>query len=743
MTLRVLFLARSLGLGGAERQLVVLAKALAKRGHDVHVALFYADGPLEDELVEAGIPVHHLDKRGRWDLLSPFRRLVFMLRRVRPDILHGYLPPANILAAAAIWFTRSPKLVFGLRASDMEQGRYDFLTRTTLKVEAALARYADLVISNSAAGLRAGWARGMPPGRGLVIPNGIDTERFRPDPRASERSGAYRIGMIARFDPMKDHDTFVTAAHLVAERRKDVHFVLAGQGTERLAGRSNNLPLEIVGVLTRPEALIAELDILVMSSLFGEGFPNAVAEAMASGVPVVATDVGDTSIIVGDVARLVPPGNPLALARAMLGLIPISREPAIRSACRRQIETNFSVATLTERTEKELIALDKPLVLHVIAGLGSGGAEGMLERLVQIPGPFRHVIVSLTEEGDRGQRLRKAGFEVLDLGMQRGLPSPAALWRLVRLMRRLRPTILQTWMYHGDLMGIIAAPLAGHPPVIWNLRCSNMDFSRYRRTTRWVTYILAHLSPFPKAVLANSEAGQRWHAQLGYRPREWVLQPNGIDVDKFRPDPQARLRWRNRLGLGPNTVLVGMCARRDPMKDHETLVRAMNLVTGDVVCAMVGRGVDPANAALADLAAKSGKRIHLLGYCEDMPGFMNALDIGVLTSSFGEGFPNVVAEAMACAVPCVVTDVGDAALIVGCTGKVVAPGDASALANSISALAADPTERARLGALARGRVVMHYTLPAVALRYHELWARFAEKQSHPIAPHGRVSNWAA
>jgi glycosyltransferase involved in cell wall biosynthesis len=705
--------------------------------------LFYAGGPLENELSAAGIPVHHLEKRGRWDLLHPFTRLVLMLRRVRPDILHGYLPPANILAAAAIWFARSPKLVFGLRASDMEHGRYDFLTRTTLKVEAALGRYADLVISNSAAGLRAGWARGMLAGRGLVIPNGIDTERFRPDPRASERTGAYRIGMIARFDPMKDHDTFLRAAHLVAGRRNDVHFVLAGQGTEQLAGKTRNLHLEIVGALTRPEALIAELDILVMSSLFGEGFPNAVAEAMACGVPVVATDVGDASAIVGDVARLVPPGNPVALAQAMLNLIPISRDAAIRSACRQRIETHFSVATLVERTESALVALDKPLVLHVIAGLGIGGAEGMLERLVRMPGPFRHVIVSLTGDGERGERLRKVGIEVADLGMRRGLPSPVALWRLARLIRRLRPTVLQTWMYHGDLLGIIAALLAGHPPVIWNLRCSNMDFSRYRRTTRWIMHILARLSSLPKAVLVNSEAGQRWHSQLGYRPREWAVLPNGIDVEKFCPDAQARLRWRNRLGVGPNTVLVGMCARRDPMKDHETLIRAMTLVAGDIVCAMVGRGVDPADAALADLAAKSNKKIHLLGYCEDMPGFMAALDIAVLASSFGEGFPNVVAEAMACAVPCVVTDVGDAALIVGCTGKVVAPGDASALANSISALAADPGERARLGTLARDRIVMQYTLPVVASRYHELWTRFAQKRRYPVAPSGRLSNWTA
>jgi glycosyltransferase involved in cell wall biosynthesis len=534
--------------------------------------------------------------------------------------------------------------------------------------------------------------------------------------------------MIARFDPMKDHDTFLAAARLVAERRKDVVFVLAGQGTEIFREKAHTLPLEIAGALTQPESLIADLDIAVMSSRFGEGFPNAVAEAMASGVPVVATNVGDTSKIVGENGRLVPPGNPTVLAQAVLDLLPTARDYASRVSCRRRMEQHFSVEALAERTEAALAALTKPLVLHVITGLGIGGAEGMLSRLVQIPGPFRHVIVSLTGDRARGESLRYEGIEVVHLGMTRGVFSAsAALWRLVRLMRRLRPAVVQTWMYHGDLLGIIAAPLTGFPPVIWNVRCSNMDLSRYHRTTRWVMHILAHLSSRPRAVLANSEAGQRWHAQLGYRPREWVLLPNGIDVERFRPDPKCRVSWRTRLGIGPNTVLVGMCARRDPMKDHETLLRAMNLVLGDVACAMVGRGVDPKDPTLAHLAATSSKRIHLLGYCEDMPGFMAALDIAVLASSFGEGFPNVVAEAMACGVPCVVTDVGDARLIVGCTGNVVPPGDASALANAISALAADPAERARLGVLARDRVVMQYTLPLVASRYHELWVRLAEK----------------
>lgn len=553
MSLRVLFLAPSLG-----KQLVFLAKALAARGHDVHVALIYAGTSLEEDLISAGIPVHHLCTRGRWNLLGSLRRLISTVRRERPDVLYGYLPPANILAAVACRFIRGPKLVFGVPGSDSEPACDDFMSRTTLKIEAALARYAQLIISNSAAGLRR--ARGMPPGRNMLV---------------------------------------------------DAH----------------------------------------------------------SSAPVLA-----------------------------------------------------------EQTEMALAALSQPLVMHVIAGLGTGGAEGTLARLVQVPGPFRHLIVSLTGDGAWGERLRYAGIEVVNLGMRRGAPSPLGLWRLARLMRRLRPTVVQTWMYHGDLLGILAAPLAGDFPVVWNLRCSNMDLSFYRRTTRWVMHILASLSSRPDAIVANSWAGQRWHEQIGYRARKWVLIPNGIDVETFRPNPQARRKWLERLGIAPDTVLVGMAARRDPMKDHETLLSAMSQVSVDVACAMVGEKIDSSDSALAQLASQASKPIHLLGYCQDMPGFMAALDIAVLASKFGEGFPNVVAEAMACGVPCVVTDVGDAAVIVASTGKIVPARDATAMADAISALATDHAERVRLGALARERIVLHYALPRVASRYHELWSSLAKSR---------------
>lgn len=369
----------------------------------------------------------------------------------------------------------------------------------------------------------------------------------------------------------------------------------------------------------------------------------------------------------------------------------------------------------------------QPVVLHVITGLNTGGAESMLARLLDGPSRFRPVVASLTGDGTIGTRLRKCGIQVVDLGMHRGVPSLTALCRLVRLIRQVRPAVIQTWLYHADLIGLMAARLATRAPVVWNLRCSDMDLSRYGRLTRIVLGVLVRLSGCPQAVIANSEAGKAFHAGLGYRPRAWHVLPNGIDVSMFQPDPVARRRWRERLGIAEQAVVVGMAARRDPMKDHEALLQAAARLDEEVVFLLVGTGVDAEDQTLASLAAASGKVVHLLGRNEDMPGFMAALDVAVLASKFGEGFPNVVGEAMSAGVPVVASNVGDAAHIIGDTGAIVTPNDVDDLAAAISLLTKDPDRRARLGRAARDRIIAHFEMSAIAARYDALWASVAER----------------
>lgn len=377
---------------------------------------------------------------------------------------------------------------------------------------------------------------------------------------------------------------------------------------------------------------------------------------------------------------------------------------------------------------------DQLCIVHLITDLHTGGAEMMLYKLLSGMDRrrFRPVVISLISGGALEGRIRQLGIPVFGLGMRAGRPSLPALVRLVRLLRRERPDLTQTWMYHADLFGLFATALAGPSPLLlWNIRASNMDASHYRRLTAWTRALCARFSARPRAVIVNSEAGQAFHARLGYRPREWILLPNGIDAHLFTPNPDARDAIRQELAVGTNTPLIGLIARHDPMKDHATFLQAAALLgmkRPEVRFLLAGPGVRPENRHLHRLieATDSPGRIFLLGERRDTPQLTAALDVATLSSAYGEGFPNVVGEAMACGVPCVVTDVGDAASIVGDTGRVVAPKDPHALAAAWDdVLSLPPEERTALGAQARDRIVANFALEQIVARYEALYTALA------------------
>ena len=375
-------------------------------------------------------------------------------------------------------------------------------------------------------------------------------------------------------------------------------------------------------------------------------------------------------------------------------------------------------------------------VLHLITDLNVGGAETMLHKLVSHSDRkrFKHHVVSMLDKGVLGDRIQAAGVQVHVLGMRRGRPSFRGSLALRSILRETRPDILQTWMYHADLLGTLAVVGMKNTVLLWNLRNSSLDTSQYRRLSRWTMRACAFLSRHPRIVVSNSEAACHDHMRLGYKPRRWVVIPNGFDISEFAPEPSARLSVRNELRLASETILIGLIARYDPQKDHVTFLQAAaQLAQAEprVHFLLAGEGATLENPSLAALIQKlnMADRLHLLGCRLDVARLDTALDLATSASAFGEGFSNVVGEAMACGVPCVVTDVGESAQIVGDTGRVVPPRDPASMQNAWKELLAlDENARRSLGQRARQRIEQNYSLVHIVHEYEMLYTSLLNEQ---------------
>jgi glycosyltransferase involved in cell wall biosynthesis len=377
-------------------------------------------------------------------------------------------------------------------------------------------------------------------------------------------------------------------------------------------------------------------------------------------------------------------------------------------------------------------------VTHIIGGLDTGGAEMMLYKLLSITdrASFKSEVISLTTVGPVGKRIREVRVPIHALGLQRGVPDPWFIFSLARYLRQQPPDVVQTWMYHSDLIGGVAARLSGSCPVIWGIRSGTLDFQKSSKMTIWVARICAVLSRFlPERVVSCSEASRSIHVSLGYTAKNMIVIPNGVDMEKFWPDPSAKMRVRQELRVPSEALLIGLVARFDPQKDHANFIRAAGFLYTlypDIHFLLCGDEITWDNQILAHWIDTAGIRAqcHLLGRRDDIPRLTAAMDIASL-SSYGEGFPNVIIEAMACGVPCAVTDVGDAALIVGDTGRVVPPRDPQALAAAWQELIEMGAEkRAELGTRARQRVEERFSITAAAAQYEALYRELAHARSN-------------
>lgn len=394
-----------------------------------------------------------------------------------------------------------------------------------------------------------------------------------------------------------------------------------------------------------------------------------------------------------------------------------------------------------------LIARMTIKITHLIGSLDLAGTELALCKLISRTNreSFETRVISLTGNGPVGPKIRQLGIRLEHLNMRRGQPNPVGLIKLIRALRRDRPDVLVTWLVHSNLLGGLAAKLAGGVPVVWNVRHAHVERAATKRLTRVANWMAARLSRhLPHAIVFVSHEGRRWYVERGYPQSKSVVLPNGFNVREFRPSDEARPAVRRELGFDEFAPVIGLVARFHPDKDHANFVHAAARILArrpDARFLLCGEGINWQNARLAAMidAAEIRNAVRLLGPRHDMPRITCALDISV-SSSCTEAFSNVIGEAMACGVPCVVTDVGDSARLIGIAGRVVPARDPAALAAACLELLGSPSqERARLGAIARQRVLQNFSLESVVKQYEQLWQRVAGVADHAGETHARAA----
>lgn len=371
-------------------------------------------------------------------------------------------------------------------------------------------------------------------------------------------------------------------------------------------------------------------------------------------------------------------------------------------------------------------------ICHLITSLDTGGAEHSLVNLVTAMNrdEFENEVITLLKPGPMAQTLAQAGIPVTSMEIGQHRPNPAVLLSLIRHLRAKKPKILQTWLYHADFFGTAAAFFAGPDHLLWNVRSSEIDNPGIRRSTRYLARLLAILSRRPDAIVVNSQDGQRYHERIGYHPKRWVNIANGVDLQRFRPRRGEQAILRTRLGLPADAAVIGLIARYHPMKDIETFLRAAARFQQDhenVKFVLCGDGLSPDNTPLARLVRTLDleRNIVPLGPRSDIELIYPALDVLTLCSIYGEGFPNVLCEAMACDVPCVATDVGDSAAIIGDSGLIVPRRDPEAIARAWHGL----LEKRPGTESVRSRVAACYSLEKMCARYESFYRSLAQKSA--------------
>lgn len=773
---KIVLLISSMNAGGAERVAAALANSWVELGHHVRIVPCFSQGsgqsfyPL-DSRVELHWLVRDLPKNKLLARLAKPLVLRTNLKKWQPDVVVSFLTNVNVTALMATYGLKLPVIVCE-RTNPLSENHLSFALR---KLRKYLYPKAAAVMMQTEAAAR-DYAKQMPSIKNIPsIPNPISSalldelQLIEQEPRQSKAPDTKVLLSMGRLVELKRFAFLIDCFAVLAEDfpQWQLHIYGSGPLADKLNEQIQRLSLSeqviLKGATKTPWQQMREADAFAMTSE-REGFPNVLLEAMANALPSIALDCPYGPAELSQEAKaclLVPMAMDETNARDytedtrrafISGLRSLLEDEALRQGLaaegQRHVLENYSQDRVLQRWEQLFQDLNVPAtvnssrhealtVVHLLSGLGHGGAESVLYRLVAHAQRDKHIVVSMQDGGVFAEKLAEAGVELRCLNMSPGKMTLTDFWHLRKLLKELKPDVVQCWMYHADVIGGLAARLAGIKTVLWGVRNSGDNLARSSRSSyllaryfSWTSYLI------PRLIVVCAELAAKRHRAWGYQASKMRVIPNGYDLSRWQAvDAQLKKQSRTALALSETEEVIGFVARWNPLKDHANLILAFAQLLKkrpQVKLLLIGEGLDDSNAELMALLEqtelKVGQQVLLLGRRDDVPELMPVLDLHVL-SSMAEGFPNVVAEAMACEVPNVVTDVGDAAFIVNSYGWVVPAQNSVALSKAINQaldFLKEP-EAKEFKQRCRQRVLDNFSLEKMIQNYEKTWREALEK----------------